>query len=133
MGTTISEWVVITQNEKAGWSRFYNEFMGSPLSDIPRFLKAVSDFGHNIMFESILAASSKKLNGDPLNYVIGIAIAKASEEAKAITDDRKYRLNLEKSKQRIITQNEELEELIERARNTNGTTKKKRNTKGRTS
>lgn len=73
------------------------------------------------MFESILAASTKKLTGDPLNYVIGIAVAKAGNEAKEITADDRYRMRLEKSKQRILSQNEELENKYERARKANGT------------
>lgn len=116
MGKTISDWVAITKNEKSGWSQFYRELLGQPLSDIPRFNKAVGDFGHGIMFESILAASPKKLQGDPLNYVIGIAIAKAQQEAKEITDDSKRQLRLDKAKQRTISQNEELEGKYERAR-----------------
>ena len=116
MGNTISDWVAITKNEKSGWSKFYREFLGQSLSDIPAFLKAVSDFGHAIMFEAVLAASTKKLKGDPLNYVLGIAIAKATESAREISADEKYRMRMEKAKERVISQNEELEAKIERAR-----------------
>ena len=113
---TIEDWVAITKNEKSGWSEFYRDFLGQPLSDIQRFLKAVGDFGHGIMFESIIAASTKKLTGDPLNYVIGIAIAKASDISKGANEDTRYKLRIEKSKQRIAQQNEELESKYERAR-----------------
>ena len=116
MGKTIFDWVAITKNEKSGWSQFYREIIGQPLSDIPRFSKAVADFGHQIMFDSILAAGTKKLTGDPLNYVIGIAIAKAQQEAKEISDDSKRRMRLARAKQRTVTQNEELEGKYERAR-----------------
>lgn len=94
--------------------------LASPLSDIPRFLKAVSDFGHEIMFESVLAASTRKLTGDPLNYVIAIAVAKANDEVQQISDSDRYRMRLEKNKQRVIQQNEELEAKIERARKASG-------------
>lgn len=118
---TILDWVAITKNEKSGWSQFYRELLGSPLSDTTRFLKAVSDFGHEIVFEAVLAASTRKITGDPLNYVIAIAVAKVNEEVQQINDDSRYRFRLEKSKNRIIEQNEELEIKIERARKINGT------------
>jgi hypothetical protein len=113
---TINDWVAITKNEKSGWSDFYRDLLGQPLSDIPRFLKAVSDFGHSIMFESIIATSTKKLTGDPLNYVIGVAVSKASDISKDATEDARYKMRLEKSKMRIAQQNEELEDKYERAR-----------------
>lgn len=117
---TISDWVAITKNEKSGWSQYYRELLGQPLSDIPRFIKAVGDFGHSIMFESVLAASGRNITGDPLNYVIGIAVAKASEEARDISDNARYRMRLEKSRERVISQNEELEAKYERARKVRG-------------
>jgi hypothetical protein len=118
---TILEWVAVTKNEKSGWSQFYRELLGQPLSDTTRFLKAVADFGHEIMFESILAASTRKLEGDPLNYVIAIAVSKVNDEVKQITDSDRYRMKLEKNKQRVIQQNEELEAKMERAKKSNGT------------
>lgn len=117
---TISDWVAITKNEKSGWSQFYNDLLGQPLSDIPRFLKAVGDFGHEIMFQSIIAASTKKLTGDPLNYVIGIAISKASDISKDASEDTRYRMRLEKNVLRTAQQNEELEAKYERARKASG-------------
>lgn len=120
---TISDWVAITKNEKSGWAEFYREMLGSPLSDTPRFLKAVADMGHDTMFDAIVSASIRKLDGDPLNYVLAIAIAKVKEEVQNITSDDRYRLKLEKSKQRVSLQNEELEAKLERARKANGFTK----------
>lgn len=117
---TIYDWVAITKNEKSGWSEFYREFLGQPLSDTARFLKAVSDFGHQIMFDSILSASTRKLTGDPLNYVVAIAVATAQEEAQRISEEKLYKMRLDKSKQRVAMQNEALEEKLERARKASG-------------
>lgn len=117
---TISDWVAITKNEKSGWSQFYRALLGQPLSDTTRFLKAVADLGHNNMFEAIVSASTRKLTGDPLNYVVAIAVAKVNNEIQEITESDKYRMRLEKSKQRIIRQNEELENKIEKARSLSG-------------
>ena len=114
---SISDWVAITKNEKGGWAEFYQSFLAYPLSDTKRFLKAVDDFGHTIMFESVIAAGTQKLTKDPLNYVIAIAISKINEEVKDSNDDIKYKMRLDKSKERVILQNEELERKLEKARN----------------
>ncbi len=114
---SISDWVAITKTQKSGWSQFYRAMTGQSLSDIPRFLKAVNDFGHMVMFEAVLAASTRKLTGDPLNYVIGIALNKTREELQNIDDDDRYRMRLERAKERSRIQNEELEEKFRKARN----------------
>jgi DNA-binding transcriptional MerR regulator len=113
---SISDWVAITKNQKSGWSQFYRAMTGTPLSDIPRFLKAVDDFGHMTMFEAVLAASTRKLTGDPLNYVIGIALNKTRETLQELEENELYKMRLEKSKQRVQRQNEELEERIRKAK-----------------
>jgi hypothetical protein len=119
---TIFDWVAITKNEKSGWSQFYKEYMGYPLSDTTRFIKAVEDFGHSIMFEAVIAASTRKLEGDPLGYVMAIALAKVREKVEEISEDARYKMRMERSKQRIAMQNEELEAKLERARIANGIT-----------
>ena len=113
---TIYDWVAITKNEKSGWSEFYRELLGQPLSDTARFLKAVGDFGHQIMFDALLSSSTRKLTGDPLNYVIATAVAMAQERALESSKEKAYQMGLDKAKQRILMQNEELEAKIERAR-----------------
>lgn len=114
MSKQLSEWVAITKD--GGWSEFYSSFLGRPLSDKKRFLRAVDNFGQDIMFASVIAASGRNLEGDPLNYVLGIAIQKANEAATASLEDERYRRKLEQSKHRVLTQNEELEDKFEKAR-----------------
>ncbi len=118
---TIVEWVAVTQKGKSGWIQCYKELLGSPISDIDKFMKAVKDFGGEIMLEAIVAASTRKLTGDPLNYVLGIAVAKTNELISAISEDARYKMQLDMAKQRIETQNDELEDKLERARKAHGT------------
>lgn len=111
---SISDWVAITKTKKSGWAEFYRAFLRQPLSDIPRFLKAVDDFGHLTMFEAVLAASTRKLTGDPLSYVIGIALNKVRTDLEEIDEDERYRMRLEKAMLRTQMQNEAIEERIRR-------------------
>lgn len=116
---TIYDWVAATTDEN-GWAYCYKELLGLPISDKKKFMKAVDDFGSSIMLQSIMAASTRKLTGDPLNYVMGIAIAKANEIIADASDEAKYQMQLDKSKHRVAQQNEELEAKLERARKANG-------------
>lgn len=113
---TIEEWFSLTSEGRNGWTQFYKELMGLPISDIDRFMKAVNDFGHGIMFESVLAASTRKFTSDPLGYVLGIAIGKTNQLIGEISEDARYKMQLEKAKQRSMLQNEELEAKLEKAR-----------------
>jgi hypothetical protein len=116
VGKTISDWFAITSQEgRGGWIQFYKTLLKAPLSKPARFFEAVENFGHTIMFESIIAASTRNLEGDPLNYVIAIAISKVNEEVEAITSADRYALNLQKAKQRVELQNEELEQRLRKA------------------
>ena len=89
---------------------------GHPLSNQSRFFKALDDFGHVILFESVIAASTRSLDGDPLNYIIAVAVSKTNDQIQEITDADRYKMNLLKSKHRVEMQNEELEIKILKAR-----------------
>jgi hypothetical protein len=92
---TIPEWFAITREEgRGGWIQFYKTLLKAPLSKPARFFDALENFGHSIMFESVIAASTRNLEGDPLNYVIAIAVSKVNEEIEAITSADRYALNL---------------------------------------
>ena len=113
---SITEWLAITSQEgKTGWTRFYKELLGHPVSKPAKFFEAVDNFGQRIMFESILSASTRTLEGDPLSYVLAIAISKVNEEIEQISNTERYRVNLEKSKQRTEQQNEQLESKLLKA------------------
>jgi hypothetical protein len=113
---SISDWFAITSQEgKVGWLNYYKGMLGQPISKPDKFFKALDDFGHVIMFESVVAASTRKLEGDPLNYVIAIAVSKVNDEVEAITAASKYAYNLERAKQRTVLQNEELDSKLRKA------------------
>lgn len=111
------DWLTITREEgEAGWKRFYQAYMGLPLVQTKRLMDAVEKLGDVIVFESIVAASFRKLEGDPLPYIMAIAIAKFNEEVTRIHEAERYRFSIDKSKQRIALQNDELENKLEKAR-----------------
>lgn len=119
---TPSQWFEITQTE-IGWREFYEAHMRQPISHPERFFKAVESLGHVNVFSAIISASLKKLEGDPLPYILAIALNKFSEQLKEQAEGDKYELSMTKTKKRIKKQNQDLEVRIERARKVvNGTT-----------
>lgn len=116
MSTAIDWFAIIAEDKESGWKRFYADCFKKPLSNPKRFFDAVERFGTTIMFESVLAASVRELDGDPLNYILATALAKTNDEIEDITEADKYAFNLRKSKQRMALQNEELEAKLERAK-----------------
>lgn len=117
---SVLDWLTITKTAgKEGWSNFYEKFLGQSISQPERFFTAVERFGHEAIFDAIIIASTKTITGDALNYVIGIAVNRITEEIEEIGEAERYRLNLAKAKQRIALQNEELEAKLEKAREIN--------------
>ena len=106
----------IRRDKKAGWSRVFADILGQPLSDKERFLKAVDNYGDLIIFESLVVTSSKRMTGDPLNYVLAVANQKWRDDlisqAKADEDSIKTNMAIEKSK----NANQLLYEKIEEAK-----------------
>ena len=106
----------IRRDKKAGWSRVFADILGQPLSDKERFLKAVDNYGDLIIFESLVVTSSKRMTGDPLNYVLAVANQKWRDDlisqAKADEDSIKTNRAIEKSK----NANQLLYEKIEEAK-----------------
>jgi hypothetical protein len=79
----------IRRDRAAGWSRVFKDILGQPLSDKERFLKAVDNYGELIIFESLVITSTKKINNDPLNYVLAVAAKKWKEDLiSLITSDQ---------------------------------------------
>jgi hypothetical protein len=70
----------IRRDRTAGWSRVFKDILGQPLSDKERFLKAVDNYGELIIFESLVVTSTKKISGDPLNYMLAVASKKWKED-----------------------------------------------------
>ena len=113
---SVIDWFNSTsQGGEVAWRSFYKSLLGQAISQPDRFFKALDNFGHPIMFEAVIAASTKKLGNDPLNYVIAIAVAKVNEQLESITASGKYALSVQKAKQRVEMQNDELESKIVKA------------------
>lgn len=119
------DWLTITRNEgEAGWKRFYQSYIGQPLIQSKRLMDAVDKLGDVIVFESIVAASFRKIEGDALPYILAIALSKFDEELSGINSAERYRFNINKAKQRVALQNEELETKFEKAKElSRGTTR----------
>jgi hypothetical protein len=110
-------WLRIIEDQGiTGWLKFYESSLKQPVSDTEGLSWAIQSYGRWPVVEGILAASKKKMQGDPLPYVLSVATAKWKEDYIESTADAKYKRGLERSKQRVVQQNEELQDKLEKAR-----------------
>jgi len=111
------DWLTITKDEgQVGWNKFYRAYTGQPISQPKRFFDAVDRLGHAVVFEAVVAASLRTLDGDPMNYIMAIALAKFNDEIGEIDSASRYKFNIDRAKQRVENQNEELESKFNKAR-----------------
>ena len=111
------DWLAITKKGgETGWKLFYKEMLHLPVSQPDKFFRAVETFGHENLFRAIIAASFKKLEGDPLSYVLGIAMNNFAKELQEQKEASRYEFNMDKAKHRVTLQNEELEAKLESAK-----------------
>ena len=118
----LDNWIrIINLTGKTGLEKFYESSFSKPVSNIQLFHWAIDSYGDWPVIEAIIAASKKKFTDDPLNYILAVAQSKWKDAFQASSEIDKYERGVERSKNRVTRQNEELEEKLERARRTNGT------------
>lgn len=104
---SLSEWrAELKRNGRSHWLRFYVTFMGTPVSNSPRFYRALNLYGDWAMFEGIIASSTATLTGDPLNYVIKVCAAKWKEMQQDADDEADYMAEIERIRTATHKQNE---------------------------
>jgi hypothetical protein len=118
-GKSLEQWrLELRRLGKAHWGVFYKEFVGTPLSNYPRFYKALNQYGDWAMFEAILSTSNQRVIGDPISYVIKTAhnIWKENQlELEAAEDERaKVEEAFEHSHAKNLALAKKLEKLTKR-------------------
>jgi hypothetical protein len=98
----------LNRGTKKTWLAFYQELLGTPASSIPRFYRALNNYGFWPMFEAIVESSERDLTGDPLSYVIAVAKNKWKEVEQQDEQDESYLSDIEAAKERSRKENEEL-------------------------
>lgn len=112
----------ISKEGEVAWRDFYQETFRHEISDVPRFLRAVDNYGADCVFNAIVASSDKKFlfsgfsRGDPLNYVLAVTRRIWDKEQQERHADSEYARKLEESRERSLTLGTELEEKIKKAR-----------------
>jgi hypothetical protein len=107
----------IREHPANGWKVVYLDILGHRLSDTDKFLNGVGLFGEEIMFEALIATSSRKLSSpDPLSYVLAVARQIWKDELQTALTKDADELRLERGKRRILEGNAELAERIEQAK-----------------
>jgi hypothetical protein len=118
---SLSQWrFEIKRFGKQHWARFYQAMVGFPVSSYPRFYKTLERYGEAILFDSIVAASDRTFDSDPLNYVMKIAHNKWKEQEEEIDAAEEYEADIEKAKRQSRRQSEELAKKLDKARRING-------------
>lgn len=114
---TLSRWRFdLQRGNKKVWLAFYSDMLGVQASSIPRLYKALNLYGFWPLFEAIVAASDKDLDGDPLNYVLKIASNKWKEKEQEDENGDEYISDIEAAKIRSKQANEELARKILRSK-----------------
>ena len=119
MSNDIEYWLTVISEDTSGWTgwqRFYQKYIGQPLVHLDKLQRAVQLYGKKIVFEAVIASSIRTFEGDALPYVLAVASRMAITEAEQISEEARYKMNLERSKQRVVMQNEEIENKLEKAR-----------------
>lgn len=109
---------LITGGREA-WETFYAEKVSHAISDLERFNRALAEYGPWPMYEAIIIASVKKIETDPLNYILTVAHSKWKEQEYSTEEDARYALRVEQAKLQSQEFNEELARKIEKARRRN--------------
>lgn len=99
---------------KKHWLRFYEEFLGTGVSNISRFYRALNLYDEWPVFEAILDSSMRKLEGDPLNYVIKVAHEKWKTSQQQEDADADYTDAIKKSQEASRKANENLAKKLRR-------------------
>lgn len=115
-GRTPLQWYAITQKGKLGWNEFYQAFMHQPISQPDRFFNAVNTVGDKYIFSAVLSASFRKLTGDPLPYILAIALNKMEEDIRNQSEANRYEALIESSKNKVEKENEDLESRLRKAK-----------------
>lgn len=106
---SLSSWRLDLQRYgKKQWLVFYQTFLALPVSNIPRFYKALNLYGDWAMFESIVACSDADINGDPLNYVLAVTKSKWKEQQQDADEEVQYLAEVEAAKKASQARNDEL-------------------------
>lgn len=109
---SLDEWASSIHESKSNWLGFYAEMLGTRVSSIPRFYRAVNLYGFFPVFEAIVDSSTRELNGDPLAYVVKVSANKWREGQESRNEEIQYTNAIEQSKKASREANKDLEKRV---------------------
>ena len=107
--TTPNEWVLL-----------YNTILNTTITDAERLMRAVDIYGEWAVYEAIYVTATKKIEGDPLGYVLTVAHSKWKTSLEVKLESALYNMKLEMAKERSRQDNEDLDLKIRKARKKRG-------------
>jgi hypothetical protein len=87
------------------WPRFYESFLGTGVSSLPRLYRAVNLYGDDIVFDAIVDSSWRELTGDPINYVLKVASEKWKQQRAEMDSSDDYAKTIEEAKDISLQKN----------------------------
>lgn len=94
--------------------RMYSDFLGTSVSNIPRFYRAIKLYGDYAVFEAIVACADQEIKGDPLNYFLAVTKAKWKEAQQDEEEEINYLAELEAFVAASQKRNDELAKKLKR-------------------
>lgn len=112
---TLEQWrLEIRTIGRKQWNVFYQSFLDKPISNYPRFYKALNLYGDWALFEAILSASNQDLTGDPLNYVLKVTHNMWKEKQMELEASETYQKEIDEAVKESKSQNERLAKKLKR-------------------
>lgn len=109
-------WLAEIATGRAGWIRFYKELLHRPLSIPHKFWTALEVYGTRAMYEAVIATAIRRIDGDPLNYVISVGRSMWKEQQDQAILARRYYRDVELAKASTAKESDRLADKIKRAR-----------------
>lgn len=101
---------------KRHWGTFYESFVGVPISNYPRFYRALNLYGEWAILEAVIASSNQTLTGDPLPYVLKVAQSKWKEDQLIKDEVDNYEDSIKEAIENSRKHNEELAKKLKKAK-----------------
>lgn len=99
-------------------SQMYEKHLAQ-ISDKQRFSKALEIYGNEVIYEAIFQSATRKLEGDPLSYVIAVAHSLWKERRELEEQKVRYEMRILQAKERTLEHNEILATKIDKAKKVN--------------
>jgi hypothetical protein len=98
------------------WGEMYKKHLTLSISDPDRFKKALEIYGTAPVYEAIVSSSLRKIEGDPINYVLAVAHANWKKDREMEEESVRYQMRIDMAKDYTREQGASLSNKIDKAK-----------------